>query len=172
MRRVLHVLVNAVAALLVSACAPDLQVRPELAPAPLGTFRLAANVVFDGNRDYLPRTLRHETSTNAGITAHYQHEVAYGNTDLDAIALYNPLTIVGFPTGQNTLTIVAELKVSRDGALLKSYRAVGFVVQTTNLWTFRTATELRRDGLLAVRDNIETQMIHDEAHLEQLVRLQ
>jgi hypothetical protein len=172
LRRVSRVLVGVVTALLVSACAPDLQVRPELAPMPLGTFRLTADVVFEGNRDFLPRTLHHDGSTNAGITAHYRYEVAYGHTDMDVIALYNPLTIVGFPTGENTLTIVAELSITRDGTLLKSYRSAGYVVQTTNLWTFRTATELRRDGLLAVRDNIETQMMQDEPYFARLVRSQ
>jgi hypothetical protein len=155
-------------ALLFSACTGNVHVRPEIEPQTIGDFRLAARVVFDGNRDYLPRVLQDSPVGNDGITVEYRYDVSHKNVDMDAIALFNPLSLVGFPSGSNQLTLLAELKILRKGELLKGYRAICAVEQQTGLWSFRTLTEMRREGLLALRNNIESQLIQDRTYIETL----
>jgi len=156
-------------ALLVAGCATEMHVRPEVGPIPAGAVSISANVVFDGNRDYLPRNLQQNTSNPAGITVYYRYEAAYGTKDLGAAALYDPFTIFGLPTGKDIPTIYAELRIQRGPQILKACQSACQVVQRSNLWTNLTQTELRRDGLLAVRDNIESQLAQGQEFLASLV---
>ena len=154
-----------------AGCATEMHVRPEVGPMPAGAVSISANVVFDGNKDYLPRNLQQDNSNPAGVTVYYRYEVAYGTKDLGAAALYDPFTIFGLPTGKDILTIYAELRIQRGSQILKAYQSACQVVQRSNLWTNRTQTELRRDGLLAVRDNIESQLAQDREYLASLALL-
>jgi len=153
---------------LLSGCIGSVHIRPEMEALPIGDFRLKAKVVFDGNRDYLPRVLQDSPVGDDGVVADYQYVISHDSVNMDIIALYNPLSLVGFPSGSNQLTLHAELKIQKKGELLKSYRAICAVEQATGLWSFRTLTEMRRDGLNALRDNIETQLVQDRRYIETL----
>lgn len=168
MRSVLRAAGCAALSVLFSGCASNGHILPEIEPQAVGDFRIAAKVVFDGNRDYLPRVLQDSPVGDDGITVDYRYEVSHKNVDMDAIALFNPFSLVGFPSGSNQLTLVAELKILRKGELLKSYRAIYAVEQQTGLWSFRTLTEMRRDGLIALRNNIEFQLLRDRKYIETL----
>jgi hypothetical protein len=168
MQSVLRAIWLVALATLFSGCVSDVHVRPEIAPQSISDFRIAAKVVFDGNRDYLPRVLQDSSVGDNGVIVDYHYDISHKSVDMDIIALYNPLSLVGFPSGNNQLTLHAELKIQRKGALLKSYRAICAVEQPTGLWSFRTLTEMRREGLIALRDNIESQLVQDRKYIEML----
>lgn len=158
-------------ALLLAGCATEVHIKPDVGPKPAGAVSVSSNIVFEGNRDYLPRNLRQATDNPAGITVYYRYDVAYGTKNLGAAALFDPITIFGLPTGKDILTIVAELRIQRGSRLLKAYQSACQIVERSNLWTNRTQTELRREGLLAVRDNIESQLALDREYLASLALL-
>jgi len=168
MRYALYVTGYVVIATLFSGCTSDMQVRPEIELQSIDNYRITAKVVFEGNRDYLPRVLQDSPAGKDGITVDYRYDISHKGTNHDAIALFNPLSIVGFPSGSNQLTLLAELKILRNGALIKNYQAACAIEQQTGLWSFRTLTEMRRDGLLALRDNIESQLVQDRKYIESL----
>lgn len=172
MHRMWRAIGHLAAAALFSGCTSELSVRPEVEAQPIGEFRIPARIVFDGNRDYLPRVLEEGPARADGLVVDYRYQVVHKNTDIDAIALFNPLSIVGFPSGSNELTLLAELKILRQGTLLKDYRAACTIEQQTGLWSFRTVTDMRREGLIALRDNIESQLVRDKKDIETLALTQ
>lgn len=171
MRRVWRVLGWLATAALFAGCTSTISVRPEVEAQPLGDFRIPAKIVFDGNRDYLPRVLSEGPARADGLVVDYRYQILHKNVDNDAVALFNPLSLVGFPSGSNHLTLLAELKILRTGTILKEYRAACTVDQQTGLWSFRTVTDMRRDGLLALRDNIESQLLRDRRDIDLLAHL-
>jgi hypothetical protein len=168
----MHVVLRAIGylalATLFSGCISNVHMRPEIEPQVAGDFRFEAKVVFGGNRDYLPRVLQNSPVGDDGVIVDYHYDISHKSVDMDIIALYNPLSLVGFPSGSNQLTLHAELKIQRKGALLKGYQAICAIEQATGLWSFRTLTEMRRECLIALRDNIEAQLIQDRKYIETL----
>lgn len=172
MHRVWRVLGCLAAAVLFAGCTSQLNVRPELDVQPIGDLRIPARIDFDGNRDYLPRVLAEGPARTDGLVVEYRYQVLHKNVDNDAVALFNPLSLVGFPSGSNQLTLLAELKILRRGTLVKDYRAACTIEQQTGLWSFRTVTDMRREGLTALRDNIESQLVRDRKDIEALALTQ
>lgn len=162
----LHVMAGGVLLLAFTGCTSSVVVRPTIEPQTIGNFHIPAKVVFDGNRDYLPRVIQDSVSGDDTTIADYHYDVSTKRSNFDSIALFNPLSLVGFPSGNNQLTLFGELKILRHGALIKTYRAISAVDQQTGLWSFQTLTDLRREGLIAVRDNIDAQLVLDRKFIE------
>jgi hypothetical protein len=97
------------------------------------------------------------------LTLRYRYEVTYGRDAVhQALIFFNPLTIIGFPIGTDTVVVTAKLAVLKGNFQVKEYTAVCILDKhRTIFWEGETLSELRRRGLLAVRDNIETQMYGD-----------
>jgi len=150
-------------------CATNMKIDPQVTQIDNIDFRIKGKIVYEGNKEYLPRILAEEPASNAGLTFEYTYDVIYGKHDVpSAVALFNPLTIAGFPTGENTATIIGKLDVMKGGEVIKSYNATCILEKTQNLFSERTFTDLRRQGLLAVRNNIEVQIYLDKNYLEKL----
>ncbi|MGH7407872.1 MAG: hypothetical protein ACREKF_07695 [Candidatus Methylomirabilales bacterium] len=132
-------------------------------------FQLIGAIRYDGNREYLPRLLTGDPASR--FTLRYVHEATYGGQDVPgAVALFNPLTGLGFPTGERQLTIIGRLDiVAESGEVVKSYTATSVLERTRSLWSDETLSELRRKGLLGVRDNIEAQLYQDREFLKKLL---
>ena len=122
-----------------------------------------ANVMYDGNQDYLPTVLIRDAGTTPGVVLRYSHDAKYGLGELpNSFNLVNPLTLIGFPTGSDNLVISGRLDVMRDGDVVRSYGAASAMKRIGSIFSEGdTFTEMRRRGLLLVRDNISAQLCAD-----------
>ena len=157
--------------ILISGCATTV-VTPEMASLPeMAAFRLTGKVAYEGNREYLPRVITEDSTGASTVTFEYRHETTYGSKYVpDAAALLNPLTGLGFPTGEQKLTVEGLLQIlTESGEVLRAYRATSIVAQTQSLYSGETLTALRRRGLIAVRDNIDAQLYRDRELLNRLL---
>jgi len=157
--------------LIFSACAPNILMTPDLAIVQSADFSLSGIIDYEGNAEYLPRTVSAESHPRSPLTLRYQYGVTYGRDAVhQALPLFNPLTIIGFPIGANTVVVSAKLDVLKESSLIKTYTAVCVLDKHRTIFSEgETLSELRRRGLLAVRDNIETQMYGDRDLLFKLV---
>jgi hypothetical protein len=147
-----------------------MKIDPQVKQTDNVDFRLKGIVIYEGNREFLPRVLIDEPVTKPKIDLKYTYDVLYGKQDVpEIVALYNPLTIVGFPTGENTVTVMGRLDILRGGEVIRSYGSTCILEKTRNLFSEGTFTEMRKKGLLAVRDNIESQICSDRDNLEKLL---
>jgi hypothetical protein len=150
--------------LITSACAPNvvITITPDLPIVHSDDFSVVGKIDYEGNAEYLPRTISAEPHPGATLTLRYRYEVTYGSdTANQALALLNPLTIAGFPIGADTVVVTAKLAVLKGNFQVKEYTAVCVLDKQRTIWEAETLSELRKRGLLAVRDNIETQMYGD-----------
>lgn len=150
-------------------CKTNMAIDPKVTQIDNIEFRIQGKIIYEGTKEYLPRVLT-EIISNTGLTFEYNYNVIYGKHDVpSAVALLNPLTIVGFPTGENTTTVIGKLDVIKKGEVMKSYNSTCILEKTQNLFSEMTFTELRRQGLLAVRNNLEVQIYLDKNYLEKLL---
>ena len=149
--------------LILSACAPNVFITPDLTSVSRNDFTLSGNIDYAGNVEYLPRTISSESHPGAMLILRYRFEVTYGRDSVEQILYhYNPLTIVGFPIGADTVVVTAKLEVLKGEAPVKTYTAVCVLdKRRTIFWEGESLSELRKRGLLAIRENIETQMYGD-----------
>lgn len=152
-----------------SACGTQMAVTPTVEPVATIDFTLPGTVVYDGKPEYLPRTVAHQTAASP-LTLRYVYEVAYGKDKThEAAVLFNPLTLIGFPIGQDTVAVSGRLEISRGNEVAKTYTATCGFEKTRNLfYEGDTFSELRLRGLQCVRQNIEAQMQRDRDVLSTL----
>jgi len=160
------------AALALSACGTQMAVTPAVEPVATIDFTLLGTVVYDGKPEYLPRTVAHQAA--APLTLRYIYEVAYGKDKThEAAVLFNPLTLIGFPIGQDTVAVSGRLEISRGNEVAKTYTATSGFEKTRNLfYEGDTFSELRLRGLQCVRENIEAQMQRDRDVLSTLSKVE
>ena len=153
--------------LILSACAPNVFITPDLTRVPRNDFTLSGKIDYAGNVEYLPRTISSESHPEAPLTLRYRYEVTYGRDSVKQVLYhYNPLTIVGFPIGADTVVVTAKLEVLKGEAPVKTYAAMCVLDKhRTIFWEGESLSELRKRGLLAVRENIESQMYGDRNFL-------
>lgn len=156
--------------ILIYGCATTMKIEPEASQIDNIDFRIKGKVIYEGNKEYLPRVLIDEPISESELILKYIYQAIYGKHDVpDLVALYNPLTIVGFPTGENTLTIIGKLDVLKGEEVIKSYVATCILEKTRSLFSEGAFTEMRKKGLIAVRNNIEAQVYLDRDHWEKLL---
>src|SRR2546428_5880778 len=160
---VLGLLVN-----LLVGCATQMTVTSQLEKTDIAGFHVKGKVIYEGKREYLPRTISEAPESNVGLIFRYSYqEVQKRGDSREAAALFNPLTIVGFPTGGTSSTILGRLDALKGSNLLKSYTSTCSLEVTRTIFSDgESFSELRRKGLIAVRDNIEIQMYQDKEFLE------
>ena len=143
-------------------CAATMQVTPSLKQVQGVDYQVSGNVQYDGRKEYLPRSIREEPSVNSPISFQYTAKESHAKDDVPELcALFNPLTLVGFPTGKDKLTITSTLTVLQKDQPVRSYTAMCIVEQTRNLFSNPNFSEMKRDGMIAVRDNIDIQLYND-----------
>lgn|SRR5262249_3334542 len=123
-------------------------------------------IQYDGNRGYLPRTVSEDAVSENGLTVRYATTETQDRNSWDVLALFNPLTIFGFPTGRRTSTVTGNLEILKGSDVLKSYWASCRQEAQRGIYYGESFSELRRSGLTAVRDNIETQMVPDREFIQ------
>jgi hypothetical protein len=149
--------------LILSACAPNVFITPDLPIVPHNDFTLGGKIDYDGNVEYLPRTISSGSHPGATLTLRYRYEVTYGRDSIEQVLYhYNPLTIAGFPIGADTVVVIAKLEVVKGSSQIETYTAMCVLDKhRTIFWEGESLSELRKRGLLAVRENIEAQMYGD-----------
>ena len=155
-----------------TACASkqEIFVSPDVPQLADSVFQIKGRVSYDGNKDYLPRTIIDQASSYSPLTFQYIHATSYGMRDMPALTvLINPLTRLGYPLGENAVISVGKLSVIMGEETIKSYSAICSIEITRNLFSQgSTFSEMRKESLIAVRDNIEFQLYHDREFLTNL----
>jgi hypothetical protein len=154
------------AVILLSGCTPstpNMVTTPDIAVIPTGDFSLGGEIDYDGNKEYLPRTVTADARLGHPLILRYRYEVTYGRDALPpAIPALNPLTIYGFPTGADTVVVIGKLEILKGGSVVKTYSALCMLDKTRTIFSEgETLSKIRKRGLLAVRDSIEAQMYAD-----------
>lgn len=152
-------------------CMTRMVVTPEVNSIENVDFKLKGNVIYDGNAEYLPGTITNDPVPEAVLTFQYTYNVVYGRDNMpQLLPLWSPLTGLGFPIGEDTLVVIGKLDVLKGREVIKSYSSTcGFEKTRSLFFEGKSFSELRKNGLIAVRDNIEVQMYQDRNSLSQLI---
>ena len=94
-------------------------------------------------RKYLPANVIVQNDAPLFVDYHFIDNVMNGDTKADVLHLYNPLTIIGFPVGSNSLQIGANLRFFNNSDEIK-FSAVCVAKQARNLFSNANTTELRK----------------------------
>lgn len=156
--------------ILLCGCATKITVTPKIVPSRNIEVLTRGTIIYEGNREYLPRTISEGLSSGNALTLRYSYEETQQRDNTpEIIKLFNPLVLFGFPTGDRYLTVVGKLEILKGTTVVKSYSALCSLDVTRSLYSEGDSfSELHRKGLTAVRDSIETQMIQDKGLLENL----
>ena len=76
-------------------------------------FQIPAKIEYDGNREYLPRSIIDDQKTGGKLLVRYTYHVSYGKENSigrEVVNLYNPLSLVGFPIGEDTLVVAGKIE--------------------------------------------------------------
>lgn len=137
--------------------------------APVNAERVAkyrAGVEYAGNPDYLPRTIQADASASRRVVFRYAHDVAYDVPGDHPAQLFNPLLIAGMAKSSDRVVVQGALDVLKDGALVKRYEKKLELGKDKTLFSEgETLSEIRRKGLLLVRDAIDQMLDADDAFL-------
>jgi hypothetical protein len=157
---------------LIVSCATEINIVPKFTKLENTTILIDGKIDYTGNKEYFPRTVGDSQSKDPLLIIKYQYQVNYGKvTGPEGLNVFNPLLIVGFPIGQDTLVVVGKLDIIRQKEVIKTYSAICTYEKTRNLfYQGPTFSELRRTGLLNIRDNIEAQMYNNREFLLNLRR--
>lgn len=122
---------------------------------------IPATVQYEGNPDYLPRSLT-RSADEQPITAVYVYQVIYNSEKEHPLTVFNPLLIAGMSKSEDAVIILAQLEFFKGQVSLKKYeKAVTLSKNKTLFSEGDTLTEMRRNGLLHVRDSIDQQVYAD-----------
>jgi hypothetical protein len=144
----------------------SMSVTPELAPLNKAPVLIKGPIQYDGNRLYLPRTIAEGDLSEYGLRFRYITSETQDRSSWDVIALLNPLSVLGFPTGRRNSTVTGTLEMLKGAEVVKSYTATCLQEAHRGIYYGESFSDLRRTGLVAVRDNIEAQMFQDRELLE------
>lgn len=160
------------AAMLLSGCAPNVVITPDIALTVVSDFSVGGKIDYEGNKEYLPRTISSDVSPENPLSLRYLYDVTYGRDAVhQALPLFNPLTIVGFPIGADTVVITGKLEILKGSSAVKTYSSMCVLDKHRTIFSEgETMSEIRKRGLLAVRDNIEAQMYLDRDLLRNVGR--
>ena len=154
----------------IASCTPVMNVKPQFVKLENVSSVIHGKVHYDGNKEYMPRTVSDDTLNVSSVIIKYQYQVDYGNNNIHFANLYNPLLFVGFPIGKDTLVVAGKIDIMKNNEVARSYSALCAFEKTRNLFYHGPSfSELRKTGLLNVRDNIEAQMYKDK---EALLKIQ
>ena len=114
-----------------------------------------------------PYLLSLKNNPNSSLVTNYSYSVHYvnGNTDWDGLNLFNPLIFVGFPMSGESVIVEGKLQIKEKEVVLKELRASCVSNKTRNLFQTGGSSGPRKDCLIAVRDNIDTQIKHFKKEL-------
>ena len=100
-------------------------------------------------------------------TLRFEYEIGYGIDDESAFDLFNPFLIVGATKSKDSMYVLGLLTLERDGKTIKSYRETITLEKSKSIFSEgETLTDIRRQGLLRLRDVIDARLSADRAVLQ------
>jgi len=178
---IIHRLISPIGATLVLpiimlvACTPNtsqlrMSVLPEVSKYPEQVEVLLRGVItYEGKSEYLPRTIAGRDGGGINPSFRYVYEDSHRRDDLmNSFGYGRPFPHPIAEIGSKTQYVVGNLEIRIDGNVIKTYSATAMLTDSTEF--SETLTEMRRRGLLAVRNNIEAQMYLDTLFLRSLPR--
>jgi hypothetical protein len=138
---------------------------------------VAGPIEYDGSPLFIPRSLGHvdpDPDVPQALSFDYETRVRYrdtSNTATEIIALFNPLTLFGFPIARIVIDVEAQLEVLDHGRAIRIYESRCTVTQTRTLYSGGNMSALRQDGLLAVRDSIDAQIAQEWEALSRTIEV-
>jgi hypothetical protein len=159
------------ACIALSGCVTHVAVTPQVADKNPPRCQIRALVSYDGKAEYLPTALLPDTTASSGTLVRYSFAAQYGLKEMSPfLQIVNPLLIVGFPTGSDSIVVTGQVDMLRGETVLRSYAAAASMKRSGSIFSEGdTFTEMRRRGLLLVRDNLSSQLCKDEAVLASLL---
>jgi hypothetical protein len=150
-----------------TGCQTTVTVTPQVAAKNPSTCQIHAAVRYDGKPDYLPAALVPDPGVAGPASFRYSFEAQYGLKEIPPLLSFvNPLVLVGFPTGSDNVVVTGRVDMIRGDATVRSYGAAAAMKRSGTVFSEgETFTEMRRRGLLLVRDNLSGQLCNDQAEL-------
>ena len=154
---------------LLVGCAATVSVTPRLGDKS-AVCQIRAPVRFDGKPEYVPAVLIADPSARP-VEFHYSFEAQYGLNEYNAfLVAVNPLSLVGFPTGKDNVVVTGRVDLVRGKTILRTYAAAASLKDTPTIFgEGETFTDMRRHGLMLVRDNLSSQLCADQSVLDRLL---
>lgn len=147
-------------ALLITGCAEhSMRVFPEIINQQQNA-PIRCKLDYDGNREYIPKSIVETNDSN--LSAQYSYQIKYvnGNTDWDGLNLFNPLILVGFHLSEESVIVEGKLELNNGSDIQKVLTSTCIATKTRSLYQTGGSSGPRKDCLLAVRDNIDMQLIN------------
>lgn len=125
---------------------------------------LCGVVIYDGhNSDYLPLSLR-DSPNRSRVQINYQYEVKYDVEDDTAFDLFNPLLLMGMTKSEDNVVILGRLVINTDSGFEKTYEEVVILSKSKTIFSEgETLTDIRRKGLILMRDKIDAALSKDRS---------
>ncbi|MEN8108477.1 MAG: hypothetical protein ABFS22_10780 [Pseudomonadota bacterium] len=125
---------------------------------------LCGVIIYDGhNSDYLPLSLR-GSPDRRHVQINYQYEVKYSVEDDTAFDLFNPLLLMGMAKSEDNVVILGRLEINTDSGFDKTYEEVIVLSKSKTIFSEgETLTDIRRKGLILMRDKIDSAISKDRS---------
>jgi hypothetical protein len=149
-----------VVALLTGCAEHTMRITPEIAPHETLVNPIGCTIHYDGNTAYLPSSIIQNSNNDCQIRYSYTIHYVNGNTDWDGLNLFNPLIFVGFPMSQESVIVEGKLEWISPSKENQIFTASCIATKTRNLFQTGGSSEPRKECLFAIRDNINSQLIH------------
>jgi hypothetical protein len=151
-------------------CATTASITPKLSQNP-AACKLHATIRYDGKADYLPAALINDESAHGAMAFRYSFEAQYGLHEYNAfLVAVNPLSLVGFPTGNDNLVVVGRVDLMRGETVVRTYAAVASLKRTPSIFgEGETFTDMRHHALMLVKDNLSAQLCQDQGTITKLL---
>lgn len=148
---------------LFSGCLAKVKVFPEVAHYPDQVEVLVrGKILCDGDKKYIPRTVEDGGGFSESRAIHYIYEDEGGYVR-DPVRV-GPIIIGKGDVREKGVGVVGRLEIREGKKIIKAYGASA-VMTVMSEFSSETLSEMRRRGLMAVRDNIEAQMWEDREFL-------
>ncbi len=133
-------------------------VKPEVSSNSIENKSISGRLYFDGNPAYVPKNIIEDSLSSNKIEYTYDVKYVNGDTKWDGLNLFNPLILVGFEMGEESVIVNAKLEI--DGAIYGKYSITSSCVanKPRNLYQNNGSSEPRKMCLLAVKENLEKQI--------------
>jgi hypothetical protein len=127
---------------------------------------LLGKIEYSGNPEYLPRMLSADTGIENKVIFRYSYTVSYEAPNEHPLTVFNPLLMLGMSKATDTVVVIGVLDIVKEGTLLKHYeKSLVLKKDKTVFSEGETLTDMRRKGLMLVRDHIDSQLVQDRAML-------
>lgn len=138
---------------------------------PDNLFLIHGSIQFSGNRDYLPRSIKASENGN-GPAIKYEYFVHYASEGESNLAVFNPLLILGAKKTTDAVLVAGRLTITReDGKNFVLNESLSVSKDTALFSEGDTYSEMRKQGLLRVRNLIDNKIVQKKPELQAFLQI-